>query len=152
MTDEQLMEQLEAPSGELMTVEGTKLKLSKALFEHHEKMKRSALKLHIPKQFLGDQQPRPKDDTVSGEDEDIDDDDVITEDDSASTSAKGKVGRNSVDASLSLSAQHLSLKSFVKRADPHHQSDIFRHRSLANVGGRRVDVVEIAKRIDVGGR
>ncbi|VDO81731.1 unnamed protein product [Soboliphyme baturini] len=50
-TDEQIEEELQLPSTSenLVSVEGTKVKLSKVVVEHAEKMKKKALKLKFPK-------------------------------------------------------------------------------------------------------
>ncbi|VDK28099.1 unnamed protein product [Gongylonema pulchrum] len=51
LTDEQL-EKMAIPSGELIAVEGTKLKISRKLYSHAEMIKKNALRLHIPRGLL----------------------------------------------------------------------------------------------------
>nr|CAD2169433.1 unnamed protein product [Meloidogyne enterolobii] len=40
------------PSGELIEVDGTRLKISKKLYKHAEKERKNALRLHIPRKIL----------------------------------------------------------------------------------------------------
>uniref|UniRef100_A0A1I7VSZ5 Bromodomain containing protein n=1 Tax=Loa loa TaxID=7209 RepID=A0A1I7VSZ5_LOALO len=51
LTDEQL-EKMAVPSGELIAVEGTKLKISRKLYSHAEMIKKNALRLHIPRELI----------------------------------------------------------------------------------------------------
>lgn len=54
MTDEQIEEEMQLPTSteNLVSVEGTKLKLSKVVVEHAEKMKKKSLKLKFPKNVV----------------------------------------------------------------------------------------------------
>ncbi len=51
-TDEQLEGEFIVPKGQLISVEGTKMRLNKGLFAEAERLKRKAIKIKIPKQLI----------------------------------------------------------------------------------------------------
>ncbi|GMT19156.1 hypothetical protein PFISCL1PPCAC_10453, partial [Pristionchus fissidentatus] len=65
MTDEEMSQS--APSGELVAVEGTKLTISKKIYQHSEQLKRDSVRLHIPRSIL------EKREDEDGEEEEMED-------------------------------------------------------------------------------
>ncbi|GMR42308.1 hypothetical protein PMAYCL1PPCAC_12503, partial [Pristionchus mayeri] len=81
LTDEEMSQS--APSGELVAVEGTKLKISKKIYQHSEQLKRDSVRLHIPRSMVekreeeeGEEEVEDEmelDESMMGVDEDEDD-------------------------------------------------------------------------------
>uniref|UniRef100_A0A9J2P0D5 Bromo domain-containing protein n=1 Tax=Ascaris lumbricoides TaxID=6252 RepID=A0A9J2P0D5_ASCLU len=136
LTDEQL-EKMAVPSGELIAVEGTKLKISRKLYAHTEMIKKNAVRLHIPRELIaGDKKIKEEDEmsnATGGEPEEgmvHEDDDVDSEDDVQGideTLPSNSKSRTSVNTNTSRRRSAIDMDDYLygpqksvqrRRADP----------------------------------
>ncbi|KHN84351.1 Transcription initiation factor TFIID subunit 1 [Toxocara canis] len=134
LTDEQL-EKMAVPSGELIAVEGTKLKISRKLYAHTEMIKKNAVRLHIPRELIAGEKKGKEEDEMStatgGEPEEgmvHGDDDVDTDDDhQVGEVASNSKSRTSVSTSSSRRRSTVDMDDYLygpqksvqrRRADP----------------------------------
>uniref|UniRef100_A0A0N5AW64 DUF3591 domain-containing protein n=1 Tax=Syphacia muris TaxID=451379 RepID=A0A0N5AW64_9BILA len=135
LTDEQL-EKLSMPTGELMSVEGTKLKISKKIYSHSEMVKKNAIRLLIPRGLISGEKKKDEDNSVvsaattSGASEDV---------------AQTTDGDNSnyTEDKTTLPDEQTPQKSMITKSTKKNSTAGKKHSTASNSGSRRRSTVDM---------